>query len=98
MTAEIDAVLDRRRMRRRLFVWRALAVTAIVLALFLFGAAGDKLSDEFGGKQIARVAIEGTILESRDQLEMLKRIGNSDNVKGVLVFVNSPGGTTTGAV
>jgi protease-4 len=96
MTAEIDAVLDRRRMRRRLFIWRALAVTAIFLALFLIGAAGDKLTDSFGDKQIARVSIEGTILESRDQLEMLKRIGAADNVKGVLVFVNSPGGTTTG--
>ncbi len=96
MTAEIDTVLDRRRLRRRLSVWRALAVAGIVAALFAFFAGGDQLSDAFGGKQIARVAIEGTIFESRDQLELLKKIGDADNVKGVLVFVNSPGGTTTG--
>ena len=96
MTAEIDAVLDRRRIRRRLVLWRALAVTAVVVALFAIGAAGDQLWQQFGSKQIARVTVEGTILESRDQLQLLKKIGDADNVKGVLVFVNSPGGTTTG--
>ena len=96
MTAEIDTLLDRRRLRRRLSLWRALAIGGIVVALFALAAAGDRLTDALGGKQIARVAIEGTILESRDQLQLLKRIGEADNVKAVLVFVNSPGGTTTG--
>jgi protease-4 len=96
MTAEIDAVLDRRRIRSRLVMWRALAVTAIVVALFTISAAGDQLWQQFGAKQIARVTIEGTILENRDQLQLLKKIGDASNVKGVLVFVNSPGGTTTG--
>lgn len=96
MSSEIDTVLDRRRLRRRLSVWRALAVAGIVVALFALGLAGDQLSEVLGGKQIARIAIEGTILEDRDQLNLLKRIGKADNVKAVLVFVNSPGGTTTG--
>jgi protease-4 len=96
MTAEIDTVLERRRLRRRLSLWRGLAVAAIVAALFFIAAAGDQISNAFGTKQIARVSIEGTILEDRDQLQLLKRIGESDRVKGVLVFVNSPGGTTTG--
>jgi protease IV len=96
MTTEVDTVIERRRLRRRLAVWRGLAIAGLVLALFAIGAAGDRLSDQFGTKQIARVAVEGTILESRDQLELLKRIGDANNVKAVLVFVNSPGGTTTG--
>lgn len=96
MTTEIDTILERRRLRRRLSTWRALAIAALVLALVLFGAAGDRMSEMFGNDQIARVAIEGTILESRPQLELIKRIGDSDNVKGVVIFVNSPGGTTTG--
>jgi protease-4 len=96
MTAETDTLLDRRRLRRRLSLWRALAIAGIVVALFTLGTAGDRLSGLVGEKQIARVAIEGTILENRDQLELIKRIGEADNVKAVLVFVNSPGGTTTG--
>ncbi len=96
MTTDTDTLLDRRRLRHRLSLWRALAIAAIVIALFVLATAGDRLSEVLGEKQIARVSIEGTILESRDQLELLKRIGEADNVKGVLVFVNSPGGTTTG--
>jgi protease IV len=96
MTTDTDTLLDRRRLRHRLSLWRALAIAAIVIALFALATAGDRLSEVLGGKQIARVSIEGTILENRDQLELLKRIGEADNVKGVLVFVNSPGGTTTG--
>jgi protease-4 len=96
MPNEIDTLLARRRLRRSLVVWRSLAVAGILLALFAIGAAGDRLTEAVGGKQIARVAVEGTILESRDQLELLRRIGEADHVKALLVFVNSPGGTTTG--
>ena len=96
MTTETDTLLERRRLRRRLSLWRALAIAALVAAVFVLGTAGGKMSEVLGEKQIARVAIEGTILENREQLELLKRIGEADNVKGVLVFVNSPGGTTTG--
>jgi len=96
MTTDTDTLLDRRRLRRRLSLWRALAIAALVIALFVLGSAGDKLSEALGGDQIARVAIEGTILENREQLELFKRIGDSDKVKGVLIYVNSPGGTTTG--
>jgi protease IV len=96
MTAEVENVLDRRRLRRRLAVWRSLAVIGIVVALVVIGTAGDRMTDAFGTKQIARVSFEGTILEKRDQLELLKRVGDADHVKAVLVFVNSPGGTTTG--
>ena len=95
MTAEIDTVLDRRRLRRRLTLWRTLAVAAVVAALFAFGVSGDNLSS-FGTKQIARVSIEGTITEDREQLELLKRIADADSAAALLVFVNSPGGTTTG--
>lgn len=95
MTVEIDTVLDRRRLRRRLTLWRALAVAALVAALFALSAGSDQWS-AFGTKQIARVSISGTITEDREQLELLKKIGDADNAAALLVFVNSPGGTTTG--
>ena len=95
MTAEIDTVLDRRRLRRRLTLWRVLAIAAAVLALFAIGTSGDNWSS-LGSKQIARVSISGTITEDRDQLELLKKIAESDTAAALLVYVNSPGGTTTG--
>ncbi len=96
MTLEVDTVLARRRLRRSLGVWRALAVAAVVVALVAFSAAGDRLAVALGGDQIARISIEGTITEKRGQLKLLRELADAKNVKALLVFVNSPGGTTTG--
>ena len=96
MSLETEAVLDRRRMRRRLAFWRtaAIAVIAVALATVLF--AREDSSSIFAPRQIARISIEGTITDDRDQLAMLKKIKDASHVEALLVFVNSPGGTTTG--
>lgn len=96
MALEVDTILARRRLGRSRGLWRVLAVAAVVLALFAIGAAGDRLSLALGGDQIARVSIVGTITENRAQLKLLRQLAGAKNVKAVLVFVNSPGGTTTG--
>ena len=96
MTLETETVLDRRRLSRRVSLWLALAVAGIVVGLFALAAPGDLLTEALGTNQIARISVEGMIQEDRRQLKLLKRVANADNVKAVLVFVNSPGGTTTG--
>lgn len=96
MSLETEAVLDRRRMRRRLAVWRSAAIALVGIAAGILVFSGDNFSALTATNQIARVAIEGTIVEDRDQLKMLNKIRDASHVRGVLVFVNSPGGTTTG--
>lgn len=96
MSLETEAVLDRRRMRRRLAFWRSAAVLFVGLLLGALLFSQDDLSSFPGTRQIARVAIEGTITDDRDQITMLKKIRDAKNVDALLVFVNSPGGTTTG--
>lgn len=93
---ETETVLDRRRMRRSVSLWRGAGIAALALAIGALAFGGDQLASLSGQKQIARVSIEGTITESRDQLQMLKKIAEADHVSGVLLYVNSPGGTTTG--
>lgn len=93
---ETETVLDRRRLRRSVSFWRAAGIAGLALAIGALALGGDKLTSLGGEKQIARVAIEGTITEDRDQLEMLKEVAEAKHVTGVLLFVNSPGGTTTG--
>lgn len=96
MSSEVETVLDRRRLRRGLASWRSTAIAALVIAAGALLLRDDSVGGMFGTGQIARVAIEGTILEDRQQLKMLNQIAEADHVKGVILFVNSPGGTTTG--
>ena len=96
MTFETETVLDRRRLRRRLSLWRGLAVLAAILALGLVvfsSAEGVGLTER---RQIARVSLEGIITEDRDKLKLFKQLAESKQVAGVILFINSPGGTTTG--
>ncbi|MFA5950312.1 MAG: signal peptide peptidase SppA [Hyphomicrobium sp.] len=96
MSLETEAVLDRRRMRRKLALWRSVAIALIGLTIGVLIFSRDDLAALTGTNQIARVVIEGTITDDRDQLRMLGKIKDASYVKGLLVFVNSPGGTTTG--
>jgi protease IV len=96
MTFETEAVLDRRRLRRRLSFWRVLAVTAGVLAVGFLLFSSAQRTGLLEQRQIARVTVEGLITDDRDLLRLIKRIGESSKVAGVILFVNSPGGTTVG--
>jgi len=95
MAFETETVLDRRRLRRRLSLWRGLAVIAALLAFGLVVATSDGVGLA-GGQQIARVSLEGFVIENRDQLKLLKQLADNKQVAAVILFINSPGGTTTG--
>jgi protease-4 len=96
MAFETETVLDRRRLRRRLTLWRSLAVIAVLMALGALAYAAAEATGIAERRQIARVSLEGIITEDRDQLRLLKQLGENKQVAGVILFVNSPGGTTTG--
>lgn len=98
MSLETEALLDRRRLRRSMSFWRAAAVIAAVIALGVVGylAAGGSSGSLLGKQQIARVSLEGMITENRPQLRMLRKLSRDENIAAVILYVNSPGGTTTG--
>lgn len=98
MSLETEALLDRRRLRRSMSFWRAAAVLTGVLALAVVGvlAGGETEGGFFERRQIARVSIEGMITENRSQLTLLRQLARTDHVAAVILYVNSPGGTTTG--
>jgi protease IV len=96
MAFETEAVLDPRRLRWRLSVWRVLAVAAAALALGLLLYSSADRAGLFEQRQIARITIEGLITDDRDMLRLIKKVGDSKAVSGVILAVNSPGGTTVG--
>ena len=94
MSLDADTLADRRRLKRRLFFWRAGAIAAVAAAVIVLLAEGGVV---LPGAQIARVSITGIIVDDRPQQEMLEQLAEDDNVKAVILSIDSPGGTTTGA-
>jgi protease-4 len=97
MSLEADAIVDRRRMRRKLTFWRVGAVLIALLAVL--GTAvvlipGTRLSASTN--YIARVKIQGLIRNNQDRVEALARLSRS-RARAVIVHIDSPGGTTAGA-
>ncbi|MGY6707339.1 MAG: signal peptide peptidase SppA [Rhizobiaceae bacterium] len=95
MANRADDMIDRRRMRRKLTFWRAAAI--ILVAAGVVMAASWMFRDvSTAANHIAKIRIEGTITDNRELQARIARIGDSDAVKGVIVAISSPGGTTTG--
>src|SRR5215475_8323698 len=97
MSLDADAIVDRRRIRRKLTFWR---VSALVIALAaIVGAAvmlvpGSRFTTP--GAYIARVKVQGLIRTNQDRVEALGRLGRSA-ARAVIVHIDSPGGTTAGS-
>ncbi len=100
MSFDADAIVDRRRMRRKVTLWRVLAVLLAISTVVAAGAAlrARNAGSGFGvaSGSIARVTITGLIRSDRQRVEALDRLAQS-RTKAVIVHINSPGGTTSGS-
>jgi protease-4 len=93
MSLETDLLLDRRRLKRRLFVWRSVAVLA-VLAAVLVVLRGQHVG--LGRSHLARLAVSGIITDDRKLNETVTKLADDDSVKALIVAINSPGGSVAG--
>lgn len=96
MTLETEAILDRRRLRRVISFWRGLGIFGLAMAAVAGGGwllPGGMFRNS---DQIARISVSGIITDSQPQNRLLRRLAEARHVKGVIVDINSPGGTTTG--
>lgn len=99
MTTVQDHILDRRRLRRKITFWRAIsfvavAVTIVALMSAVVIASGSVFKTQ--KPHVARVPISGFIANSRYALKRLEKLRKDKNVKGVIIAIDSPGGTTAG--
>jgi len=95
---ETDALVDRRKLRRKLTWWRVLAIACAAIAVVGIGiAGGGGHLTRAGEPYIARIGIAGLITGDRETLQLLKDAAKSKSVAGVVLAINSPGGTVTGS-
>src|SRR5690242_7698681 len=96
MSLDADAIVDRRRLRRKLTFWRVAAVVVVLLAVAgaVFAVGPSRFSTP--GDYVARVRIEGLIRNNQERVEALARLSRS-HARAVIVHIDSPGGTTAGS-
>lgn len=96
MMLDPDRLLDRRRLKRGVAVWRALAIVAVI-ALAVVAVGRFALDGPARGDYIARLWVTGLILDDPARDEMLAEIAEDKNVRALIVRVDSPGGTMAGS-
>jgi protease IV len=97
MAFDADSMAERRRLTRKLSLWRVLAVVAGCVALvgLAVGVFGRSMLNTTSA-HVARVTVSGVITGDRQTLRILDDVGKS-KAAGVLLVIDSPGGTVPGS-
>ena len=94
MSETADDLLDRSRLRRRLTLWRLAFVVVLVLL------AAQLLHSRHGaavfGPHLDALAVDGVITDERARLDALARAEHDPFVRGLILRVDSPGGSVAG--
>ena len=93
MTSDIERIVDRRRLKRRLTFWRVAAIAVLVL---LAAVSMQRFSDVFERDNVARLAVDGLIIDDPRRDDLLAKVAADDKIKALLVRIDSPGGTVVG--
>lgn len=93
MSFETDLLIDRRRLKRRLFVWRAVAICAALVAVLVAIGRSGILPE---GRHIARVSVSGLITDDRDLTRAIDALARDRSVPAVILSIDSPGGSVAG--
>lgn len=94
MTMDADRIIDRRRLKRSLTLWRVLCVLAVVVA-------GIALTTRLEGflptdPHVARLSVDGVIIDDQERNDVLADLVDDDAVQALVIHIDSPGGTFVG--
>ncbi len=92
---DTDAFLERRRLRRQVTWWRVIAAVVAVALIALAAYRGGHT--RLGGPYVARLDIEGMILDDPARDRALRALRDDSDVAAVIVRIDSPGGTFAGS-
>src|SRR3954463_12391949 len=88
-----DTLVDRRRLKRQLSGWR---IAAVVLAAAAIAAGIGRVGLFEFRDHVGVLALRGIISEDADRERAIRKAGEDDRVKAILVRIDSPGGTVVG--
>ena len=93
MSYDPDALLDRRRLKRRLRIWQGVTLFVVLAGVLTLLQSHGEL---FRGDRIARLHIEGIIVRDDARSQALAELARDDSIRAVIVHIDSPGGSVVG--
>ena len=103
MTLTPDILLDRVQLKQRLRKWQiaaAILTVVAILGLALSGKTSNSEEKNVGDVKedyIARIKIDGMILDDTYRDKVLKKLLDDKYAKAIILSIDSPGGTTAGS-
>jgi protease-4 len=95
MRMDTEAILERRRLRRRASFWRVSAIVILVAAIAVAAGSAWDLGAE-GSGHVAEIKIDGFITTRPDAVKLIDEAAEADSVKAILLHVDSGGGAASG--
>ncbi|MBT4934521.1 MAG: signal peptide peptidase SppA [Rhodospirillaceae bacterium] len=93
MSLDADYLVERQRLKRRLLLWRIVALVIIGgVALSTF----TDIKNITGGDHIARLNVSGILVDDLDREQALDELKSDAEVLALIVRIDSPGGTIVG--
>jgi protease-4 len=96
VSVSADYLIDRRRLSRQVTIWRAIAFGVAAIALIVLGLRFSGVGPGALGGHIAKLRISGVITGDDETISALRAIGKS-SARGLILAIDSPGGTTEGS-
>ncbi len=93
MGLDSDHVVDRRRLKRRLLMWRVAAIVATVVAVVAVAGGVRELAR---GDHVARLTVESLIVDDPWRDAALAEVAQDSSARALLIRIDSPGGTVVG--
>jgi protease-4 len=93
VSLETDLLMDRRRLKRRLLLWRLVAIVAVLgCALLIVGPRVPATA----GAHIARLTVNGIITDQNRLTESVAALADDPSTRALIVSIDSPGGSVAG--
>jgi protease-4 len=95
---DTEAILERRRLRRRASFWRvsAFAVLAVaIIAIVSVASDLDGLEPAIRG-HVAEIRVDGFIETRPEAVELIEDAAKNKAVKAIMLRIDSPGGAASG--
>ncbi len=95
MTQDLENLLTHITLKKSRRRWRWIAVAAIAALVIGIAAVGNY--EQPRGTHVARLEVSGLITGDERQLQLIRDLTKEDDVKAMIVRIDSPGGTTVGS-